>query len=155
MPLSKSPVDLDDDIRLEASKLTKVRQKKVSLASASKQSISLIQRKIWDECKRIVRRDYPNSCYTCGRNGLEGSNWHTGHMWAKASLSAFMKYDLRILRPQCYFCNVNCGGRGAEFYSRMLSEKGESYMKRLAEDRQVTVKAYDHYVSLLESYKSM
>lgn len=76
-------------------------------------------------------------------------------MWAKASIGANLKYDLRILRPQCYFCNVNCGGRGAEFYARMLKENGAEFMEQLEKDRQVSVKAIDHYIKLLEEYKTM
>lgn len=129
--------------------------KKTKLKKVSKQSISLIQKKIWIECKRIVRRDYKNVCYTCNRSGLEGSNWHTGHMWAKSSLGAFLKYDLRVLRPQCYDCNINKGGMGADFYARMFREKGKEYMEKLEQDRNVTVKAMDHYILLLEKYKAM
>lgn len=121
----------------------------------SKAPISKIQRQIWEHCKRIIRSRYPNCCYTCHREGLEGSNWHTGHMWAKASLGAFLKYDLRLLRPQCYFCNVNCGGRGAGFYARMLSEIGEEKMNQLEQDRQKIVKAYDFYVDLLTEYEKL
>ena len=89
----------------------------------SKQSISLIQRKIWEECKRIIRARYGNTCYTCGKSGLEGSNWHTGHLLAKASLGAFLKYDLRLLRPQCYHDNINLGGNGAIFIENMRAMK--------------------------------
>lgn len=73
-------------------------------------------------------------------------------MWAKASVGAYLKYDLRILRPQCYFCNINLGGRGADFYSKMLEEIGQENMNNLKEDRQKTVKAYDHYLKLIEEY---
>lgn len=136
-------------------KTSKPSLRRTKLKKSSKQPISKIQRLLWEECKRIIRRDYPNICYTCGRTGLEGSNWHTGHMWAKASLGASLKYDLRVLRPQCYFCNVNCGGRGAEFYAKMLRENGQEYMDNLEIERGITVKAYDHYVMLLEKYKSL
>jgi hypothetical protein len=44
---------------------------------------------------------------------------------------------------------------GAEFYRRMLKEEGKPFMNRLERDRKVTVKAYDHYVELLELYKTM
>jgi len=60
--------------------------KKTKLKKQSKQKISLIQRKLWNECKRIIRARYPNICYTCGAKGLQGSNQHTGHMLAKASV---------------------------------------------------------------------
>lgn len=121
----------------------------------SKQSISKIQRKIWEHCKRIIRERHGNSCFTCGRTGLTGSNWHTGHLWAKASLGAYLKYDLRVLRPQCYHCNINLGGNGADFYRKMLQEVGQEKMEELERDRQKTVKAYDFYVKLLSEYEKL
>lgn len=128
---------------------------KTKLKKVSKLPISKIQRQLWEECKRITRTKYPNICYTCGRTGLEGSNWHTGHMFAKASLGAYLKYDLRVLRPQCYFCNVNCGGQGAVFIENMRRIEGNDYVDKILEDRQKIVKAYDHYLQLLETYKQM
>lgn len=119
----------------------------------SKQKISLIQRKIWAECKRIIRARYGNVCFTCERTGLIGSNWHTGHLWAKAALGAYLKYDLRVLRPQCYDCNINKGGMGADFYRKMVKENGQEYMDSLQRERQITVKAYDFYLDLLAKYK--
>lgn len=121
----------------------------------SKQSISLIQRKIWEECKRIIRSKYKNVCYTCGRVGLEGSNWHTGHLLAKASLGAYLKYDLRLLRPQCYNCNINLGGNGAIFIENMRAIEGNEYVDKILADRKETVKAIDHYLNVLEEYKSI
>lgn len=129
--------------------------RKTKLRKFSKQPISLIQRKLWKECKRIIRARHGNLCYTCGRTGLEGSNWHTGHMLAKASLGAFLKYDLRLLRPQCYNCNINWGGQGAEFYKRMIQDHGQDYVDQIYKDKQTTVKAYDHYLMLLEQYKKI
>jgi hypothetical protein len=73
-------------------------------------------------------------------------------MWAKASLGAYLKYDLRVLRPQCYHCNINLGGRGADFYARMLKEIGEEKMAQLQKDRQVTVNAMDHYLKIIKEY---
>lgn len=128
--------------------------KKTKLRKISKQPISLIQRKLWNEIKRIIRKGEP-TCYTCGRTGLTGSNWHAGHMWPKASLGAFLKYDLRVIRSQCYHCNINLGGNGAVFYKKMLAENGQEYMEKLERDKQITVKAYDYYTELLTKYKEM
>lgn len=129
--------------------------KKCKLKKKSKQKISVIQRKLWELCKQLVRKNYPNVCYTCGKDSLSGSNWHTGHMLAKASVGAYLKYDVRILRPQCYNCNINQGGRGADFYKLMLKEIGEEKMSEIQRDRLVTVKAYDHYLELIEKYQTM
>lgn len=121
----------------------------------SKQKISTIQVKLWNECKRIIRSKYPPYCYTCGRGPLTGSNLQTGHMWAKASIGAILKYDLRILRPQCMTCNLWQGGRGADFYKRMLQEIGEEEMKKLEQLRNKTTKAIDHYLKLLAEYENL
>ncbi len=133
-------------------KRTKIRKK-------GKAKISVIQRKLWELCKLITRLVWGNVCYTCGATGLSGSNWQTGHMWAKAALGAFMKYDLRILRPQCFHCNINLGGMGAVFYAKMLEEIGPEAMALLEKDRQIVLdgsdgrpKAYDFYVSLTQKY---
>lgn len=129
--------------------------KRTPLKKASKQPISLLQRKLWEECKRIIREQFGNSCYTCPAKGLIGSNWHTGHLYPKASVGAYLKYDLRILRPQCYNCNINLGGNGAVYYQKMLKIEGQEYMDRINQDKQVSVKAYDHYQKLLEEYKTI
>ncbi len=126
-----------------------------TMRKKSKAPISLIQRKIWQECKRIIRARYPNTCYTCGRTGLEGSNLHTGHMIPKSVLGAYLKYDLRLLRPQCYNCNINQGGRGVDFIENMRKIEGQEYVSKIIEDRIVTVKAYDFYVKILEEYKAI
>ncbi len=130
--------------------------KRTKLRKQSKQPISKIQRALWNECKRLVRKIYGNTCYTCGQKGLTGSNWQTGHgPWPKSALGAFLKYSLRVLRPQCAPCNLFRGGMGAEFYKRMLKEIGPLKMAELEKDRQVSVKAYDWYVKLLEEYKKL
>lgn len=129
--------------------------KRTPLKKKSKQSISKIQRDLWQECKRIIREQFGNTCYTCGAKNLQGSNWHTGHLFAKASLGAYLKYDLRVLRPQCYKCNIHYGGQGAEFYKRMLKIEGKEYIDRIERDRKISVKAHDHYTKLLEEYRTI
>lgn len=127
--------------------------KRSPIRKKSKEPISKLQRRIWEKCKAIIRKTHGNTCYTCGRSGLIGSNWHTGHLWPKASLGAFLKYDLRVLRPQCYHCNINLGGNGAVFYERMSKEIGEEKMGQLKKDRQVTVRAYEHYQKIDKEYE--
>lgn len=127
--------------------------KRTKLRKQSKDSISKIQRQLWELCKKIIRKKYGNVCYTCGARGLSASNWHIGHMMPKASLGAYLKYDLRVLRPQCYNCNINLGGHGAEFYRKMMIEIGSTNMDELMRDRQKIVKAYDHYQKLLVEYQ--
>lgn len=111
-----------------------------------------MQRKIWELCRKQADKLYKPYCYTCGTGPLVGANKQLGHMWAKASLSAFLKYDMRVLRWQCFRCNIHLGGMGAQFYARMLSEIGQDAMDSLNADRTKLVKAHDHYTKLLDFY---
>ena len=129
--------------------------KRKALKKQSKQKISVLQRKLWELCKNLTRKKYGNVCYTCGAQGLSALNWHTGHLFAKASLGAYLKYDLRLLRPQCYKCNINLGGNGANFYRKMIEREGREYLEQIERDKQVTVEAYDHYERLLSEYEKL
>lgn len=129
--------------------------KRTPLKKKSQQPISKIQRQLWELCKQITRRKYGNVCYTCGKTGLEGSGWHTGHMLPKASLGAFLKYDLRLLRPQCYSCNINLGGNGARYIELMREREGNRYVNQILKDQQIITKAYDHYLLLIDKYKNI
>jgi len=122
----------------------------------SKSPQKKLEDELWQECRRIVKEQFGNDCYTCRAKNLQGSNCQLGHVpWAKASLGAYLKYDIRVLRFQCYRCNINLGGCGAEAYKRMLKEEGKAYMNKLEQDRNVTVKASDYYPKLLEEYKTI
>ena len=127
--------------------------KRCRLKKQSKQKISVLQRKLWQECSRITKAKYGAVCYTCGAKGLTSSNWQTGHLLAKASLGAFLKYDLRVLRPQCFRCNIHLGGNGAIFIENMRRLEGNEYVDKILKDRQITVKAYDYYEQLYNQYK--
>ena len=129
--------------------------KRTKLKKKSKRKISTIQECIWDYCKIIIRKNYVHDCYTCPAKGLVGLNLHTGHMIAKASLGAYLKYDLRVLRPQCFHCNINCGGMGAVFIENMRRIEGNEYVDQILKDRQISVNAYDHYVKIEQEYKKM
>ena len=115
--------------------------KRSGIRRKSKSEIKKLQDKLWELCKQINRKEQPNVCYTCGAVGLESSNWQTGHMWAKASLSTHLKYDMRVLRSQCMRCNCHMGGMGADFYKNMLAEIGQEEMDKLEKERWITIKA--------------
>lgn len=139
--------------KVSLKKKVKKPKKLTKLKKQSKQPISKIQRQLWEECKRIIRSRYPNKCFTCDRQNLEGSNMHTAHFIPKASCGAYLKYDLRNLRICCYHCNINLGGNGSMFYRNLVSTEGQSYVDKLFSDKNITIKAYDYYLKLLDEYK--
>lgn len=126
----------------------------------SKSPLSKIQRELWDECRRIqgirlANKDSSVDCYTCGAKNLQGSNRQLGHVpWPKATLGANLKYDLRVLKWQCFRCNINFSGLGGVAYPKMEREYGKEFMEQLERDRNVSVKAIDFYQQLLEKYRN-
>ena len=133
--------------------------KRTKLKNKSKDKISTIQNRLWELCKQITRKKYVKdgkwNCFTCGRIIDEPAKAQTGHFIPKAACGAYLKYDLRNLRIQDYWCNINLGGNGAEFYKAMVRENGQEFVDQLYKDKQVTVKAYDHYLKLIEEYQKL
>jgi hypothetical protein len=111
-----------------------------------------LQDKVWKEAKRITLNKYGNTCYTCDRTNLDGSNCQLGHFIPSGSCGAYLRLDLRNLRIQCYHCNINLGGNGAEYYRRMVMEVGKKATEQIFKDKQKSVKAKDHYTKLLKEY---
>ena len=68
-----------------------------------------------------------------------------------------MKYDLRILRPQCYNCNINHGGMGVVFWKNMEKEIGKRAADKLYLECQASkaggTNARAHFTNLIATYK--
>lgn len=129
-------------------KPTKTRRVKTPLAKTKKA--------LWDECRRITRERYGNTCYTCGRTGLEGSNWQTGHFISSSICSVFLRYHLDNLRPQCYNCNINKSGNWIAFEAHLIVDKGRTFPEWLKQMNQDTKnEQYDilWYEAKLEEYR--
>ena len=115
-------------------------------------------KRLWELCKAIIRSQYGNTCYTCNRTGLEGSNWHTGHFIPKSVCSTELGYDLLNLRPQCYHCNINLSGNWLAFESRLTREKGEVFVSELKRRNMETRgKSYGPgwYLLKIEEYQAL
>lgn len=125
-----------------------------------KPTITQVQKKLWIQCKRIVRDIYKRGdgtfdCYTCDQKNLVGSNCQTGHFIAKSVCGAYLKYDLRNLRIQCFRCNCNLSGNGAIFYRNLVRDEGQKYVDDLFVDKQKSIKAIDRYLEQLAKYEQM
>lgn len=124
------------------------------------QSVSQLKKKLWEECKRIIRAKYIVSgkytCFTCGKNIENMSSVHTSHFIPSAACGTYLRYDLRNLRICCYFCNVNLGGNGSMYYRRLVETEGQEYVDQLFKDKNITIKADSiWYQNKLEEYKSL
>lgn len=137
-----------------ASKKNNSTKSKVLKKKATTGQIKRFKTKLWELCKKIIRLKYGNTCYTCGKNGLSGSSWQTGHFIPSSVVGAYLRYDLRNLRPQCYYCNINLGGSGATFYKNLVEREGQEYVDQIFKDKQKTIKADEWwYISKIAEYE--
>jgi hypothetical protein len=128
--------------------------KKTPLKRKAKTDHRKTEDALWQECRRLIFSKYGDICFTCGKP-ISGSNRHCAHFIPKAACGAYLKYDLRNLRPGCYYCNINLGGNGAVYYRKLLETEGQEYIDSLFKDKQISVKSTDHYLTLLEKYRMM
>lgn len=112
--------------------------------------------KLWELCKQLTRKTYGNTCYTCGKKGLAGSSWQTGHFIASSIGGTYLRYDLRNLRPQCYRCNIDFSGNGAVFYRLLVGDCGQEYVDELFRDKERIVKAdLPFYLGKIAEYEKL
>lgn len=123
-------------------------------------SIKAIERELWELCRQITfKRSDGNNCYTCSQTNISGMNKQCGHYFPKGALGALYKYDIAILRTQCFQCNINHGGMGGTFREHMRQEIGLEKEQRLFEECSASkgkpIKARDHYIFLIEKYRKI
>lgn len=78
---------------------------------------------LWQECRRLTKERWGDTCYTCGSQNLEGRNWQCGHGKPKGAVPLRFKYDLRNLRPQCYHDNLQLGGLSDIYIAKLAKEE--------------------------------
>lgn len=118
-------------------------------------SITLLKKKLWDECRRIVRKrfncDGEYYCFTCGNLTPIP---HTGHIIASSLCSMEMRYNLDNLRLQCYMCNIYKSGNWVGFYEAL----GKDYIENLIKlNNQTKGRSYhrDWILNKTEEYKKL
>lgn len=122
-------------------------------------SMKAITRELWKLCRQLTFGKYGTDCYTCNQKHLSGQNLQCGHGYPGGALGASMKYDLRILRPQCYSDNINKGGMGVVFWKSLERDLGKEVADALYLECQSSkgkpVNARIHYTDLIIKYKAM
>lgn len=117
---------------------------------------------LWKLCREICfvrdKNQYGEvDCYTCTQKNLSGQNRQLGHAYPDGALGVMMAFDLRILRWQCYQCNINRGGMGAIFWKNLEVEIGKDVADMLYLECQrskgKTTNARTYALELIEKYK--
>lgn len=129
-------------------------QRRTAVSSRRKKTPEAkLKAQLWELCKQITRKRYGNDCFTCGKTGLAGSSWQTGHFIPRSTCGAFLKYDLRNLRPQCYRCNIDLSGNGALFYRRLVELEGQEFVDSIFADKdRITKTNKDWYLNQIFLY---
>lgn len=96
-------------------------------------TVKSLEAKVWLECKRITRSRYDPICISCGKPA-SGKSLHTGHLFRKRYLPFQMKYDLRILRNQCVYCNLRMKGNEAHYAAEIVRVEGGQYLIDIVDD---------------------
>ena len=121
----------------------------------AKKKISTLKKKLWRVTSKYIRARDKNICFTCDRFA-EGSGYHAGHFIPQSTCGLYLKYDERNIAGQCYHCNINCGGNGAEYYRRMVEKHGQEYVDEIFRDKQRTTKWTEQdYLDKIEYYKEL
>lgn len=90
--------------------------------------IKTLETRIWKMCRQHIRSKYPNTCFTCGKENLQGKDWTTGHFIKKGMLPYSLKYSEMVLRPQCQSCNRGRNGNEAIYALNLLKTEGEKHL---------------------------
>lgn len=132
-----------------------------TIKKPKKKTPAQLKKKLWELCKQITRARYQKSdgtwnCFTCGRLIDDPAKAQTGHFIASGTCGAFLRYDLRNLRIQDYYCNINLGGNGSSFYRNLVEEEGQEYVDQLFRDKQKVIKAdVIFYQSKIDEYEQL
>lgn len=103
-----------------------------------KSELTKRKEKLWELCKQITRKVYGDTCYTCKKKGLEGSNWQTGHFLTSSTCSMELRYDLKNLRPQCMPCNKWKSGNWPAYEEHLIRDHGLEYVDELKNRNKAT-----------------
>lgn len=110
----------------------RVKVTRTRLRKNRKSALAAGKRKLWEMFSAFVKERDGNACFSCGSSGLEGANWHAGHMFPAGGSSILRWHPLNV-HSQCYRCNINLGGNGAEYASRFIEVYGIDQLMYLNE----------------------
>jgi len=124
--------------------------------------ISKLKKDVWTLVSKYVRNKYAvkgcDICYTCGiKKPIK--EMQAGH--GIGGRSNAIIFDLDILKPQCYGCNIMKSGNYDVFHEKLIKEHGLKWMEKkwkLAKTtKQFTVTELtalkEHYKELLKQWE--
>lgn len=136
----------------KASRKAKIKRTAVKKPKVKKVSVSKLKKDLWGLVSPLIRQRDKFTCITCGRTG-SGGQIHAGHFLPSGNCGALLRYHPKNIHAQCYFCNINLGGNGAIYYTKMVEKYGQAYVNKLIEIKnQTTISADKEFYSILIEY---
>jgi len=86
---------------------------------------------LWRHFSSFIRQRDAGICFTCGKK-CSGKGYHAGHFIpVGANGGHALRFDERNVHGQCYNCNINLGGNGAEYHRLMVERYGQKVVDDL------------------------
>lgn len=105
------------------------KRRKKRLSRVRRTSLAAAKRTLWDYFAAYVKARDGNVCFTCDKAGLQGVNWHAGHMIP--GRGGWVLFDPEVVRSQCSRCNWHLKGNAPEFAIRYIATFGEAKFNAL------------------------
>lgn len=126
---------------------------------AKRKTISSAKKKAWAWFSRYIRlRDSDEygmcKCVTCD-NRKPWKEMQAGHFIAAAQGNA-TRYLEDNVHGQCYRCNINLGGNGAEYYPFMVNQYGANRVDELRRLSNTTLRiSIEEFEAMEAKYKAL
>ena len=121
-------------------------------------NISQLKKHFWKIFSQYIRQKGADwngnqTCYTCGLT-RHWKKLQGGHCIPRAACGIELYFDEMNVKPQCFRCNINLGGNGAEFRRRLVMEYGEKEVEFMWAKKQLNKKwSKKDYIKKIEEYK--
>lgn len=106
--------------------------KRTKIKRTSDRDVPKLKRKLVSLLHPAIKDRDGNVCFSCGKTGLEGTNWHAGHMFS-AGAHPNLKFHAAAIRSQDFNCNINQGGNGASYAANFIKRFGREKFNLLYE----------------------
>lgn len=122
-----------------------------------KKNLSSAKKKAWAALSKAVRYAHAYDgdnckCVTC-ETVKHWKEMQAGHFIPKVQGNGIY-FEIENVHPQCYRCNINLGGNGAEYYPYMLKTYGQGMIDILKEKQREIVKfSIFDYQEMEQHYK--
>jgi 6-pyruvoyl-tetrahydropterin synthase len=108
-----------------------------------KRKRSAIKKSLWGFISKVIRMEFADDngyvkCATCN-TVKHYKELQAGHFIPQAQGDA-IRYVEENIHPQCYRCNINLGGNGAEYYPYMIDMYGVEFVDELRQLSKTTRK---------------